>query len=322
MSLQDFLKSKVDDHEHAVLKDKSTVITRAHFWKIHHDSKKEDINLKLGRYKKIKQGAIEKEIPEIEDPKSELTLDHEEFLSLIRFLSEKYEPFKLGLKKYISLNESFSEEGVEALRAIFQNEDRAKVLSLVMKNNLLPADLISGIAFVNKKRAIREFENMLSANPVEPVWQGWFKKNDWVLGSDFVKILGEREIDTENITDYLMQAYDGFLDIVEIKRPSSDLKFWAEAKDHNNYYPSTELIKAITQASNYIHEVELEANSDKFIQRVGARAIKPRCVLIYGRSNDWNDEHKKAYRIFNRSYHNLTVLTYDHVLNRARKILE
>jgi hypothetical protein len=148
------------------------------------------------------------------------------------------------------------------------------------------------------------------------------KQNAWVLGSEFVKILDEREVDTANITDYLMQAYDGFLDIIEIKRPDGDLRFWADAQDHGNYVPSSDLTKAITQATKYIYEVEREANSVKFLERVGnVKTIKPRCVLIFGRSSDWNNEQKEAYRILNSSYHNLTILTYDHVLLRAKRIL-
>ena len=58
---------------------------------------------------------------------------------------------------------------------------------------------------------------------VEDVWQKWFNNNPWVLGSEFVKVLGERDIDTDNISDYLMEAYDGFLDIIEIKRPGISL---------------------------------------------------------------------------------------------------
>jgi hypothetical protein len=108
-----------------------------------------------------------------------------------------------------------------------------------------------------------------------------------VLGSEFVKILDEREIDTKNITDYLMEAYDGFLDIIEIKRPEGSLKFWADTQDHGNYIPSSDLIKAITQATKYIYEVEREANDVKFFERVNnIKTIKPRCVLIFGRSNN------------------------------------
>lgn len=119
-----------------------------------------------------------------------------------------------------------------------------------------------------------------------------------------------------------MQAYDGFLDIVEIKRPSESLQFWASGLDHGNYVPSQNLVKAITQATKYIHEVEREANSVKFLERVGnVKTIKPRCILIYGRSNEWNQYQREACRILNSSYHNLTILTYDHVLSRAKRIV-
>lgn len=163
---------------------------------------------------------------------------------------------------------------------------------------------------------------MLEQDLIEQKWQEWFKKNDWVLGSEFVRILDEREIDTANITDYLMQAYDGFLDIIEIKRPEGDLKFWADRQDHGNYVPSSDLTKAITQATKYIYEVEREANSVKFLEKVGnIKTIKPRCILIFGRSADWNNDQREAYRILNSSYHNLTIMTYDHVLSRAKRIL-
>ena len=42
-----------------------------------------------------------------------------------------------------------------------------------------------------------------------------------------MRILDERTIDTENVADYLVEAYDGFLDIIEIKRPGGGLRFWA-----------------------------------------------------------------------------------------------
>lgn len=118
-----------------------------------------------------------------------------------------------------------------------------------------------------------------------------------------------------------MEAYDGFLDVVEIKRPDGGMNFWSPTMDHENYVPSTDLTKSITQASRYIYEVEREANSVKFLERVGGvKTVKPRCILVFGRSNDWNEKQAEAYRILNDSFHNLTVLTYDHVLARARRI--
>jgi hypothetical protein len=133
--------------------------------------------------------------------------------------------------------------------------------------------------------------------------------------------LDERHIDVQHISDFLMEAYDGFLDVVEIKRPEGGMSFWASALDHGNHVPSTDLTKAVAQATRYIYEVEREANSVKFLNRVGGvKTVKPRCILVFGRSADWNEAQLEAYRILNASYHNLTILTYDHVLARARRI--
>ena len=152
------------------------------------------------------------------------------------------------------------------------------MISFIIENDVLPDDLFNMLEYRKKVEAIEEFEDMLENNLVEQKWQEWFTKNSWVLGTEFVRILDERDIDTSNIADYLMQAYDGFLDIVEIKRPEGDLEFWARKLDHDNYVPSMDLIKAVTQASKYIYEVEREANSIKFLERVeNVKTIKPRC---------------------------------------------
>ena len=49
--------------------------------------------------------------------------------------------------------------------------------------------------------------------------------------------------------------------------------------------------------------------------------VKPRCVLIFGRSQDWNSEQMEAYRIFNASFHTLVTMTYDHVLECDKRML-
>ncbi|MFC1717889.1 Shedu anti-phage system protein SduA domain-containing protein [Candidatus Poribacteria bacterium] len=307
------------DYLAGILKEKPRTITRAVFWRIPHDTPREDIRLKIARYNR-KDFNIED--LECKDPKSLLTLDYEEFLSLIEFIQENYEPFREGTRRYIPIDEEFTAENIEHVKAIFNNPNKHEVISFIIENNVLSDDLFNMLEYRKKAEAVEEFEEMLKNDRVEQEWQKWFKKNSWVLGTEFVKILEERDIDTSNIADYLMQAYDGFLDIVEIKRPEGDLDFWAQTLDHGNHIPSTDLIKAITQASKYIHEVEREANSLKFLARVeNVKTIKPRCLLIFGRSIDWDEEQKEAYRILNSSYHNLTILTYDHVLYRAKRII-
>lgn len=304
-----------------VLRDLPTVISRAVFWRIPHKSQKEDVRLKVGRYKKPKE-PYNPEVVETIDPKSELTLDDEEFKNLIDFLQEHYEPFKKGTKAYIPLDNPFAKDNADQLRALFKHPEKQALLDFIFNNNIIPQDLVHSLEYKQRTIAIQQYETMLANDLVEQRWQEWFEKNSWVLGSEFVRVLDERQIDTAKISDFLMEAYDGFLDVIEIKRPEGKLRFWSEQLDHDNYVPSMDLVKAITQASTYINEVEREANSVKFLERVSyIKTIKPRCILIFGRSTGWNQKQKEAYRILNASYHNLTILTYDHVLERSKRVM-
>jgi len=312
---------KIKDKLFTVLRNKPQVITRAIFWKIPHNTRADEVTLKVGRYKKPK-GWNENESPETLTPKSELTFDHEEFLNLIKFLQEKYEPFKEGVKAFIPLDKPFEKSNADQIKALFSLPDKQRLVSFVMSNDVIPEELEIGLQHAKRVKAIDEFSLMLNNDLVESNWQKWFEKNSWVLGSDFVRILDERSIDTQHITDFLMEAYDGFLDVIEIKRPEGGMYFWSKTMDHGNYVPSTDLIKAVTQATSYIYEIEREANSIKFLERVNnVKTIKPRCILIFGRSNDWGQKQVEAFRILNSGYHNLTIMTYDHVLERAKRIV-
>jgi len=313
--------SKVKGQLFKILRDRPRVITRAAFWKIPHNTKEDEISLKIGRYNKPKNWT-DTESPENLSPKSELTLDSEEFEALISFLQDNYEPFKEGVKAFLPLNTPYEKSNAEQIKALFSLPDKTKMVNFLLQNEVIPEELSIGLENAKRIRAIKDLEEMLEADLVESNWQQWFENNSWVLGSEFVRVLDERTIDTKNISDFLMEAYDGFLDIVEIKRPEGGMSFWAKSQDHGNYYPSTDLTKAITQASKYIYEVEREANSVKFLERVSnVKTIKPRCILIFGRSNQWDSEQIEAYRILNSEYHSLSIMTYDHVLDRAKRMV-
>ncbi len=313
--------SKIPERLIKILRDKKTVVTRAFFWKIPHHSERVDVRLKVGRYKKPKDYFDSSELDSLE-PKSEITFDEVEFEALIQFLQDNYEPFKQGFKAFIPIDQPFTPANAEQVRKLFSVPDKAKLVQFISEQDVIPEALSSALENVRRTKAVREFEQMLAEDYKEQKWQDWFKTNSWVLGSEFVRVLDERQIDTQNISDFLMQAYDGFLDVVEIKRPEGGLQFWAVSLDHGNSVPSTDLIKAITQASRYIYEVEREANSVKFLDRVkNVRTVKPRGILIFGRSRNWGAEQREAYRILNSGYHSLSIMTYDHVLERAKRMV-
>lgn len=312
---------RVTDKLIKILRRKKTVITKAFFWKIPHDSNRVDVRLKVGRYK-IPKNPFEDEELESDDPKSELTFDEEEFEALVNFLQENYEPFKQGFKAFIPVDKPFTKDNAEQLKKLFSLPDQKRLIEFISNEDIVPEEVSSALENIRRRKSISMFERMLSENLVEDQWQKWFEENDWVLGSEFVRTLDERTIDTKNISDFLMEAYDGFLDVIEIKRPEGGLNFWAASRDHENLIPSSHLTKAIAQATRYIYEVEREANSVKFLERTsGVKTVKPRGILIFGRSENWGEDEFEAYRILNASYHNLTIMTYDQVIQRAKRMV-
>jgi len=141
--------SKISDKLIRVLKDKKTVVTKAFFWKIPHDSGRIDIRLKVGRYKKPRD-PFDPEVVQSLDPKSEITFDEEEFDSLITFLQENYEPFKQGFKAFSTRRPAFTPENAEQVKKLFSVPNRASLIEFISSQNIIPEDL--SLALENVRR--------------------------------------------------------------------------------------------------------------------------------------------------------------------------
>lgn len=146
----------------------------------------------------------------------------------------------------------------------------------------------------------------------EEVWQQFFQKNDWILGSDVIELLETRALGEHDITDLPFKGLDGFLDIVELKLPEAVV--W-----NGDGSPNADLMKAIMQCARYLRAAEKKANDHEKMKELGVEIIKPRITLLYGRSKEWSDEEKEQLRTLNSSLHDISILTFDHVLSRAEK---
>lgn len=157
-------------------------------------------------------------------------------------------------------------------------------------------------------------------------WYPFLKKNQWILGLPGV-VLSDGRIDLEDTADFLIAAAeDGFIDIAEIKNPH--VPFWAltSQREYARYrdfiQPSRDLRGAITQATNYIFQVEKKFGDPDWQRRNQAEApVKPRCYVIAGRSWDWGIEERTAYRLLNDSLSGIVVLTFDQLYGRAERAL-
>lgn len=280
------------------------------FRNCHKSSGEQIVSLKIARQKKVGYQCITKEDKAI-------TLKPEEINKLIEYIQEYYAPLNIGMTEFIEADEDAAKLFTK-VRDLGISDD--EVVSKLIESGILTQNITVAITAAERNNAVREFEQAIDIERTESFWQNWFAQNKWVLGSEYLNILPERDIDTNDIADYLMRSIDGFLDVVEIKRP--DLKFWAGPDSHGNYYPTAQLTAAISQCLNYLYRIELQSNSVEFIERIdGTKTVKPQCMLVYGRSNDWGEDKMRALRILNAAYHQLHIITYDQLLLRAKQLL-
>lgn len=206
-------------------------------------------------------------------------------------------------------------------------EGSALIKKLLQEPGLLKGFEIEDISKLSnikkKENDLTEFEYRLvnmgdfKEDTGDDNWQDWFNDKKWLFGSEVVQIINERRVDHNGKFDYIIKSDDGFVDLVEIKNPP--LPFWASTKDRDNFYPSTDLNKAITQSIKYIYSLEKKMDIKSTSEDIGD-ILKPQCTLIIGRTEGWTPEHYQSFRILNASFHNLTILTYDMLLERAKKI--
>lgn len=285
--------------------------SRAVFFRNTHQTTGEKIvSLKIARYRKVNGTFYEKQDKSI-------TLSCGEIDKLIEYIQEYYAPLNTGMSEFISVDKDAAELFAKVRDLGIPD---AEVVKKLHESGILTENLSVAITAAERNRAVSEFEQAISSGYPESYWQDWFSRNKLVLGSEYLNILPERDIDVTDIADYLMRAIDGFLDVVEIKRP--DLPFWTRPDSHGNLCPSSQLTAAITQCLNYLYKIELQSNSVEFMERVeDTKTVKPQCMLVYGRSVDWDDNELKSLRILNAAYHQLHIITYDQLLMRAKLLL-
>lgn len=320
MEVTNVKQSKSNDNVEYIepfeLEDKKTVYSQAHFIRIDTGSEEKELSLKIGRYNKTKFGSTYIKVGDVESekPRSELTLNNTELNSLVDYINKNYYPLKESETKYISLDDSNYSELIKD-----NPKNVTKLIEVALTQNLDLSDVNKLIELSDRKKALNEFQKMYADNAKESMWQKWFQNNSWVLGSDFVRVSDDRNIDEDNIADFIVENIDGFIDVIEIKRPGDSDIFFESKKDHDNYVPSSSLTKAITQLANYLSELEKKANNIDTTKRLG-KILKPRGILVFGNSKDWDDEKWEAFRLLNGSLSNISIMTYNMIYKRAKNM--
>jgi len=303
----------------------STLIPNKQRNKTHHYA------LKFSKFKKIKEEPFWAE-EEITTESGFSIADKTSLEKLAAYIKANEALLNIDIlsKEYTSVILSNDEVTIDLVKQILRSEKNKETIYQLFKEQYPKLDKkILTYKLVQARRvALDEFETSLSDSEKKErnYWQPFLKKNRWMFGLSYFVLLDESRIDLWDTADYLFESEDGFIDIVEIKHPHID--FWQ--KDRNGNYQkyrdflqqSEELKGAITQATNYIFQVEKKFSDPDWCRANGCETpVKPKCTVIFGRSDDWKLEEKTAFRLLNDSLHGIEVITFDHLFNRAEKIL-
>lgn len=174
----------------------------------------------------------------------------------------------------------------------------------------------------NFKNDIKEFKNILKKESKEKDIQSWLYNHPWIFGPTYVESSKEVINRKGDRIDFLLQRYDTFYDVIELKLPICKL-FVGKEEDvpeqeiSREYTMSADLKDAISQTIGYLEKYEIDKTNIKWEK--GISIHKPRGIIVIGRSDKTN---KRALKSLNSYLHNVEIFTYEDMVDIGTNFIE
>ncbi|MGV3459048.1 MAG: Shedu anti-phage system protein SduA domain-containing protein [Flavobacterium sp.] len=232
----------------------------------------------------------------------------EKDLSTILTLLSKFE----SDDKVKGLLETLNDLEIENLHGAYHHK--------LITDELINLEILLGLESENN--IVEEIENYpqlkkYTARQPEKIFQNWIEQNLWVFGIDYIKKHDERKIALFSEGDLLMETVDGYLDLIELKRPKHELLKFDQS--HKCHYPHPDLSQVVGQSLFYLQKL---AEYKSVLQdEYNVKIIMPRIKVIAGRNKDFSQEQKDCIRMLNTNLNQIQIITYDDLLSYGKLIL-
>ena len=162
----------------------------------------------------------------------------------------------------------------------------------------------------------------------ESDWQTYIKEHITNLKEEYIQKIEKLNIggiDRNSIPDFLLLTQDNFIDVQEIKTPNTPLVSYD--KNHDNYYLSAELSKAISQVEKYIEQViKRSAEIENYLQKTFKMpfgVVRPGALILIGSENSLQkqadpEKAKADFRRLRGSLKDVKIITYTELLSGLR----
>lgn len=253
----------------------------------------------------------------------------EAFKELIRSFPKTAELDKYANSRIANILKEFF-PGCDKYEEIYKQYIERKSARILKNNTKSVTTSNLAIELAQFSAALNQLEEMLAQSEGinEAVWQVKIQEILQLLYPKY--ILCTREITFKGVDgydkrpDFLLVDTNGFVDILEIKKPDVQV-LTKQASYRNNYVPVKEFAGAIQQVEKYIFCLTSIGKSQKeVLERLNTllpdgiepEIVSPQGILLLGRSKDFNAQQKRDFELIKRQYKNIAdIMTYDDLVD-------
>jgi hypothetical protein len=149
----------------------------------------------------------------------------------------------------------------------------------------------------------------------ENAFQEHFDDHLWFFGNRYIGEIDRHLLGTKEV-DFALKSLNGYLDIIELKRPHHDVVRSLKNQDH--YYSSSTLNKAVAQVQYYMRQSQKKETI--ILDEYDVRAVKPRGTVVIGSGLD--EEEREGLHIISSHLKNVEIVTYSDLIQRGHQMLQ
>lgn len=176
------------------------------------------------------------------------------------------------------------------------------------------------------RRQLSHYDELIARpDSTETDVQHFLEAHPWIVGLPYVRARARVEIPRGQL-DFVLERYDGFFDVVELKGPREQIVVERRAEDAmrppsaSSYSLSPALAGALAQAHHY--RALLDSTAQLRGQYGLADTRQPRILIVLGCSTSLSDEAREVLRQLNLSLHRVEVMPYDLLGTRTLGLLD
>lgn len=154
--------------------------------------------------------------------------------------------------------------------------------------------------------------------------QAFIEQNPWLLGLEYVGVRPRKAL-PRGAMDFILERYDGFHDLLELKSPQDPIVLAPDAVDDvppaaHEFALSPDLAQGLAQV--HVYRDVLSADEAVVSKLYGLRNTRdPRVFIVIGQSASLPSHRGRVLRDLNLTLHRMEVVPYDVLAQRAETML-